>query len=68
MPFGTTFLALRGLLAAFPAAEVVVALVYWEGLLKELPVFLISVYKFVYVFEGELGKGVQVVFARMFEI
>lgn len=45
MPFGTTFLALRGLLAAFPVAEVVVALVYW-GLLKELPVFLISIYKF----------------------
>lgn len=46
MPFGTMFLALRGLLAAFPVAEVVVALVYWGGLLKELPVFLISIYKF----------------------
>lgn len=34
MPFGTTFLALRGLLAAFPAAEVVVALVYWERVVE----------------------------------
>lgn len=33
MPFGTTFLALRGLLAAFPAAEVV-ALVYWERVVE----------------------------------